>query len=393
MSLNIQDVMKANTHKKRIVFLTGTRADFGKIKPLIQAVRSSRKFEPHVFVTGMHLSKKYGETVHEVEKCGFPNVCKFRNDAKDNRQDLILANTITGFSRYCKRVQPDMIVVHGDRTEALAGAMVGAFNNVLVAHVEGGEISGTIDEHIRHAVSKMSHIHFVANNEAKRRLVQMGEHKTNIFTIGSPDLDVMTSKTFPSLAAAKRRYQFGFNHYGLAVFHPVTTERSDLPEQANAFADALVASGKNYIVIYPNNDPGSDSILGVYKKKFKSERFKLYPSIRFEYFLTLLKNADFIIGNSSAGIREAPFYGVPSINIGSRQHNRAKRAAIKSIANVGCRLQDMLRAIRQAEQKKFRFRPRMHFGVGNSSSAFLRIIEKDTFWKTNIQKQFLDIDY
>lgn len=155
----------------------------------------------------------------------------------------------------------------------------------------------------------------------------------------------------------------------------------------------MVASGKNYIVIYPNNDPGSDSILGVYKKKFKSERFKLYPSIRFEYFLTLLKNADFIIGNSSAGIREAPFYGVPSINIGSRQHNRAKRAAIKSIANVGCRLQDMLRAIRQAEQKKFRFRPRMHFGVGNSSSAFLRIIEKDTFWKTNIQKQFLDIDY
>ena len=179
---------------KKIVFLTGTRADFGKIKALIQAIENHSNFEPHIFVTGMHLLHEYGYTVIEVERSGFNNIFKYNNHTDETTMDLTLAKTITGFSEYVKTIKPDLIVVHGDRVEALAGAIVGSLNNILVAHIEGGEISGTIDELIRHSVSKLSHIHYTSNDKAKKRLLQMGELENSIFTIGSPPAAVVISK-------------------------------------------------------------------------------------------------------------------------------------------------------------------------------------------------------
>ena len=149
--------------KKKVVFLTGTRADFGKLKSLISVLQSDSKFIVDVFVTGMHLQKKYGFTVNEIIEAGFKNIFKFKNFVNDPSMEVILANTIKGFSKYIKKNKPDLIVIHGDRVEALAGAIAGAINNVLVSHIEGGEVSGTIDESIRHAVSKFSHIHFTTD--------------------------------------------------------------------------------------------------------------------------------------------------------------------------------------------------------------------------------------
>ena len=153
--------------KRKIVFLTGTRADFGKLKPLMDKVEKSDIFDCHIFVTGMHTLKKYGNTSQEVIKCKYKNIEIFDNQKNSKKQDIILANTIFGFSDYVTKLHPDMVIVHGDRVEALGGAIVGSLNNILVSHIEGGEISGTIDELIRHAVSKLSHIHFVANSDAK----------------------------------------------------------------------------------------------------------------------------------------------------------------------------------------------------------------------------------
>lgn len=155
-------------NKKKIVFLTGTRADFGKIKSLIRITQESKKYEVHIFATGMHMNSKYGATVDEIVKSGFENIYKFINHDTIENMDRTLAKTIEGFSLYVGEIKPELIVVHGDRVEALAGAIVGSLNNILVTHIEGGEISGTIDELIRHAVSKMSHIHLVANDEAKK---------------------------------------------------------------------------------------------------------------------------------------------------------------------------------------------------------------------------------
>ena len=386
--------MLAKNKKKKIVFLTGTRADFGKTKSLISVVANSRLFEPHIFVTGMHMSVKYGGTFNEVVRCGFPNIYKYINGAESGAMDLTLSNTIHGFSQYVKIIKPDLIVLHGDRAEALAGAIVGSLNNILTAHVEGGEVSGAVDEHMRHSISKMSHAHFVANTEARNRLIQMGENRGHIFVIGSPDLDVMASNTLPTLKEAKSYFEIPFEQFALAVYHPVSTEIGKLFEYAHNFVDALVDSGHNYIVVYPNNDPGTDIILEAYKQKlFNNERFRVFPSVRFEHFLTFLKNSQFVIGNSSLGIHEAPFYGIPSLNVGDRQRSRWGKKPMPGLFHVSHSKKEILNLIEKIRRKKNRFKPVRRFGAGFSSKKFIDILKNKKFWQTEIQKKFFDLDY
>ncbi|WP_100611975.1 UDP-N-acetylglucosamine 2-epimerase [Confluentibacter lentus] len=368
---------------KKIAFLTGTRADFGKMKPLIQILENHQEFEAHIFVTGMHLLQRYGYTLIEVERCGFKNISTFKNDTHEASMDLTLAKTIAGFSEFVKNIHPDLIVIHGDRVEALAGAIVGSLNNVLVAHIEGGELSGTIDELLRHATSKMSHIHFVANGKAKLLLEQMGELPESIYNIGSPDIDIMFSNTLPDLQTVKSYYNISFDVYAIAMFHPVTTEHRQMAKYAKNFVDALINSGRNYVVIFPNNDMGSQTILEAYEPILNHPNFRVFPSIRFEYFLTLLKHSSFIIGNSSAGVREAPYYGIPTINIGTRQQNRVVSNAI---INTGYQVNAILEGIK--EVKNVTINKISDFGNGNSAEAFLKVLKSESLWKTNHQKQF-----
>ncbi|MEQ3689933.1 MAG: UDP-N-acetylglucosamine 2-epimerase [Flavobacterium sp.] len=372
---------------KKILFLTGTRADFGKIKSLLQILEEHPNFEPFVFVTGMHLQKEYGYTLLEVERCGFTNIHTFENHTHETTMDLTLAKTIEGLSSYVKKCNPDMIVIHGDRVEALAGAIVGSLNNILVAHIEGGEVSGTIDELIRHSTSKMSHVHFVSNAQAKKRLVQMGELKESIFTIGSPDVDIMFSSDLPDLETAKKYYEITFDKYAIVMFHPVTTEAAYMQEYANNFVEALLKGNHNYVVVFPNNDLGSRAVLMAYEKLKNNSRFRIFPSLRFEYFLTLLKKAQFIIGNSSAGIREAPYYGLPIINIGTRQQNRAVHADIINVDYTEKSISNALKIIDSHKVQK----TNEDFGKGNSAQLFLKSLLSQDIWELNHQKQFRDI--
>jgi len=372
---------------KKILFLTGTRADFGKIKSLIQILENHQAFEVYVFVTGMHLQEEYGYTLIEIERCGFKNVHTFENHTHETTMDLTLAKTIEGLSAYVKTVTPDMIVVHGDRVETLAGAIVGSLNNILVAHIEGGELSGTVDELIRHSVSKLSHIHFVSNGDAKKRLLQMGEIASSVYKIGSPDIDMMFSKDLPNLEVVKKYYEIPFETYAIVMLHPVTTEATAIKKKAANFVAALLEDTHNYVVIYPNNDLGSQSIFDAYKSLKNNPRFRIFPSLRFEYFLTLLKNAQFIIGNSSAGIREAPYYGIPIINIGTRQQNRALNADIVNVdydkKSIGAALQNI--------DKHQVLKTTAAFGKGNSAELFLETMLNQELWEINHQKQFREL--
>lgn len=371
---------------KRIVFLTGSRADFGKIKSLIEILRGNDLFDVHLFVTGMHTLKQYGNTSFEIEKQGYQNIYKYINQNLSDTMDAVLAKTVSGFSDYVKEIEPDMIIVHGDRVEALAGSTVGSFNNVLVTHIEGGEVSGTVDELIRHAVTKMSHLHLVANDEAKKRLIQLGERPDSIFVIGSPDIDIMLSTGLPDIDKVKGYYNIPYEDYGVVLFHPVTTETSELPAQAKTFVDSLFESKKNYVVVYPNNDHGSEVILREYQRLQGHDCFKVFPSMRFEYFLSLMKNANFIIGNSSAGIREAPVYGVPSINVGTRQN---KRAIAESIVNCEYNKDAIVSAV--AEVEGLSVLPTKQFGSGSSDKKFFDILNQKDVWMRSTQKTFVDI--
>ena len=300
--------------------------------------------------------------------------------------DQVLAKTIIGFSDFVKETIPDFIIVHGDRVEALAGASVGALNNILVGHIEGGEVSGTVDELIRHAVTKLSHIHFVANNMAMERLFQLGERTDTVHVIGSPDVDVMNSNSLPKLDEVRGRYDFNYTNYSILMFHPVTTELSQLRQQIRIVVDQVIASNLNYIVIYPNNDHGTEIILEEYSRFSGLSRIKTYPSMRFEYFLTLLKNATFIIGNSSAGVREAPHFGVPAINLGTRQSNRVKS---NLVLNVEIESSSIVNIISQV--KNLSKTPEILFGNGNSAERFLEIMKSNFFWNHKTQKHFVDM--
>ena len=371
--------------RRRILFLTGTRADFGKLKPLMRRVADDPRFDYDIFVTGMHMLARYGSTVNEIRKSGLKNLHTFINQdgSVTSQMDMVLAQTVQGLGYYIRESAPDLIVVHGDRVEALAGAIVGALNNVLVAHIEGGELSGTVDELIRHAVSKLCHLHFVANDHARRRLEQMGESTEAIFVIGSPDIDVMLSPDLPALDEILERYQIPFRHYCIAIYHPVTTEQHLLEMHAEAFVQGLLDSERNFVVIAPNNDQGSDTVRLRMGRLEASPRCRMIPSMRFEHFLGLLRCADGIAGNSSAGIREAPVYGVPTINVGTRQKNRFQCASIRNVPEEASAVTSALGSLERHD-------PSWHFGRGDSAERFMQSLSAPSFWGTPRQKQFRD---
>ena len=218
------------------------------------------------------------------------------------------------------------------------------------------------------------------------RVSQLGETENSIFLIGSPDIDVMLSDRLPSIEEVKLHYEIGFEKYAILIYHSVTTELEQLSWKAAEVVDAVFASAKNYVVIYPNNDRGSKTILHEFERLKDNSRIRLLPSIRFEYFLQLLKRSEFIIGNSSAGIREAPVYGVPTINLGNRQRNRFNHS---SILNVSENSREILRAI---EIIPHRAEESLHFGKGDSARRFIRSLENPLTWRVPAQKEFFDIN-
>ena len=263
---------------------------------------------------------------------------------------------------------------------------MGSLNHILTAHIEGGEVSGTIDDTIRHAVTKLSHVHFVGNNKAKRRVINMGEKRNSVFNIGSPDMDILLSNRLPSIKFVKKRYNIKYENYGILLWHPVTSTLKLLKEDTLKLVDFVNKFNQNFVIIHPNNDPGNNIILDIYKKKLISKKYKIFKSIRFEYFVTLLKYSKFIIGNSSAGIYEAPIFGVPTINVGNRQNKRLKTRQIKDI-----KVNDLNLSKIETFIKKYKKTNMKYYGTGNADKKFAKELRRNSFWKISRQKYFSDI--
>ena len=372
--------------KKKIVFLTGTRADYGKLKPLITATKKNKKFQLIIVITGMHLKKKYGSTYIQIEK-DFSNtdIYKIYNYNKNDNMDIVLAKTIKYFGQTIKKISPDLVVIHGDRVETLAATIHCNLNNVLTCHIEGGEVSGTVDESIRHATTKLSHIHFVSNLKAKNILKRMGEVDKNIYITGSPEVDIMIGKNLPSQYEVNKRYGLKYIKYAIFLFHPVTTlKKAEIEYQCKILYGVLTKSSKNYVVILPNNDTFSTILFKFIKKLKKYKNIKILPSLRFEYYLTLLKNSEFIIGNSSSGIREAPVYGIKTINLGERQKNRTDNSFISNFKFEEKKILNAIKKIKKPKNKK-----KFIFGKGGSARKFINVLNKKSFWLTSRQKYFV----
>jgi len=369
---------------KHITFVTGTRADYGKLEPLIVAARD-QGCHVSIFITGMHLLERYGLTKIEVMRLKGVVFHEFQNHAYGKNQDIILSNTICGFSSYVDLAKPDLVIVHGDRVEALACAIVCATKYVRCGHIEGGEISGTIDEALRHCNTKLAHHHFVSSNAAAKRVQRLGEGPASIHVIGSPELDYHKKLSGICLSTVKNKYEIKFNNYGICIFHPVTSELGRVKRQANLLFDSLIQSRKNFIVLLPNNDPGSEEIIEKIQT-LPPEYFRVLPSMRFSYFSELLRNASCIIGNSSTGVREAPFLGVPSLDFGSRQNGRCKSFSITHANDSDSH--NILEFLDTKWDK--RMSPNFEFGDGNAANKFVTAISQENFWDQNLQKQFCD---
>ena len=367
---------------KRLLFVTGTRADFGKLEPLAKAAQDAG-FLISFFITGMHMMKRYGETRLEVKRFVGADFFEFVNQREGDALDFILSKTILGFSDFVHEHRPDLVIIHGDRVEALAASIVCAMRYIRSAHVEGGEVSGTIDESIRHCNTKLCATHFVSSESAKARVLALGESPEHVFNIGSPELDTHARPSGVSIEEVKARYAIPFDDYGIAVFHPVTSERNTIGAQAASLFGALEASGNCFVVIAPNNDPGTEDIFAVLEK-LPAERFRLIPSMRFNYFSELMKNAAVMVGNSSAGVREAPFLGLPSLDVGTRQNNRAQADSVTvcsafDTVTIATFLRSHWAARASTDQA---------YGQGLASAQFVSVLEQAVYWNQPQQKAF-----
>ena len=368
-----------------LLFVTGTRADFGKIEPLATAARDAGH-KVTFYVTGMHMMERYGMTKIEVNRVAGVEVVEFENQSEGDRQDQVLARTVTSFANYLHASDHDLVLVHGDRVEALACALVCATNYIRCAHIEGGEVSGTIDEIFRHCNTKLAWAHFVSSEQAKQRVCAMGEEPASVFLIGSPELDTHLRPSGVTLSQVKERYAIPFEDYGIVVFHPVTSEQDTIGAQARALFTALEKSGRNFVVILPNNDPGSPHIFRAIEDLDKGQ-FRALASMRFAYFSELLRNAAFLVGNSSAGVREAPFIGIPSLDIGTRQTNRSQA---QSVSHADAYDQARILGVLDTDWGK-RFERHSGFGSGSAADNFVACLNDPAFWERGLQKNFRDL--
>jgi len=337
--------------KRKILFITERRADYSRLKPIMKAVKKSKKLKPLLLVTGIHLLKHFGETKKVIERDGLKIdavLPMFSEKDEDSGASMVkgMGRAILGMADIFSRLKPDIIFSGFDIGANFAAAITGMHMNIHVCHIQGGEVSGTVDEVIRHGITKFAHVHFPATAKSARRIIKLGENPNYVFNVGSPSLDTIKSISY----AAKEEI---FKKYGLDpgkkliifIQHPVTTEVDLVVKQINLSIKSIGAVNKKYgtqvIAVYTNNDAGGRRIISELKKS----GIKVLPHIVYEDFLNLMKRADVLVGNSSSGIHEAPSFGLPVVNIGSRQQFRERG---RNVIDAGHNISEIKRAIEKA---------------------------------------------
>ena len=313
---------------RKICYITGTRADFGLMTNALHAIEQDSNLDLEIVVTGMHLLPKYGNTHKEISNSGFKIVGKVEVDlsgASGSQMSIALGEQIIGITRVLEANEPDVILLLGDRGEMLAGAIVGVHLNIPVVHIHGGERSGTIDEPIRHAISKLSHYHFVTTQQSRDRLVKMGEIPDNIFITGAPGLDEVINSTFVDRKTVMDKYNLDHvKDFVMVLFHPVVQELLESGTQVKIILDALLKFEIQILILMPNSDAGSDSISDVINQYSDSKNVEIIKHAPRLDYLSLIRESLVLVGNSSSGIIEAASFGTYVLNIGNRQKHRER---------------------------------------------------------------------
>lgn len=381
------------TRKKKIAVITGSRADYGLLCWVMKEIRARENLLLIPFVTGAHLDPKWGGTVSQIRADGFSELIEVPASPADTSRHGIcssMADTITAFSAQFQQHRPDLLLLLGDRFEIMAAAMAALVHNIPIGHIGGGEISeGAIDNSIRHSLSKLSHFHFVISPKCASRLRQLGEEPWRIHVVGSPRLDYIHTHQFKSREELSSKLGIKFEkHLALVIFHPATLDRADAAVQVRELCRAMEDNDLEYFILPPNIDTGSEEVLHELRTHAgKHENSIISPTLDMSYYLAILKHCDLMIGNSSAGIVEAPLFELPVVNVGDRQKGRDCMRNVIHCSNAAA---DIGRAIRHAIAPGFR--PSLKnmgndYGDGHSSRRIADIISALTLDEINRPKK------
>ena len=385
--------------KRKMCVVTGTRAEYGLLYWIIKGIHDDPDLELQLIVTGMHLSPEFGLTVQEIERDGFPIAERVEMLLSSDTEEGIAMSMglgLIGFANAYQRLQPDIVLVLGDRYEILAAAAAAVPFRIPVAHIHGGESTeGAMDEQFRHAITKMSHLHFPATQEYANRIIQMGEAPERVFCYGAPGLDNIMKLSLldkPDLVA-----ELGLpadQPLGVVTYHPVTLEGTSAVAQVTELLQAL----KNLTEIYwvftlPNSDTGGRGIITAIRNFVDEfpQRGKAFTSLGQVRYLSLLKHAAVMVGNSSSGIIEAPSFHLPVVNIGSRQQGRIRAANVIDVPE--CQQSAITQAIEKAFSAKFKAALQgmaNPYGTGDASMNIFHTLKTLLESKIMTQKRFRD---
>jgi len=380
---------------KKVAIVTATRAEYGILVPLINAVNKHPMLELQLYVTGTHLSPKYGNTINEIENDRFPifeqvPILENGNTAYD--VSCTMANALKGFAKCFHDNRADIIIILGDRTEMLGVASAAMNEQIPIAHICGGEITeGAVDDCVRHAISKMSYLHFTSTQEYQKRVIQMGEEPERVYNVGSLSTENILHTNLMSEEEIKKFVDIDMNtKYAVVTFHPVTLEQNTAEIQTIELCKAMEKNNDYFFLLTKANaDVGGNTVNRILQNFVSNNKTKakLVASLGMKRYLSAVKFASFVLGNSSSGIIEAPVLGTPTVNIGDRQRGRIM---VESIINCEPDSKDISRAIKIAGSMTHK--PTLIYGDGHTSE---KIIEKliEFFKHDNVQlkKRFYDL--
>jgi len=385
--------------KKKICVVTGSRADYGILYPLLKQLKIYGKFNLQIVVTGMHLCPEFGSTYREIEKDGFRINAKVNSNlVRDSAVDISksIGTTCSGFADTLKRLKPDLVVVLGDRFEIFAAVIPAFIAKIPIAHIHGGELTeGAMDDAFRHSITKMSYYHFTSTQEYRKRVIQLGESPERVFNVGALGVDNCMALKFRSRQELENELKFKFGaKTALVTFHPATLDEESPLKQFNELLKALDAfADLRVIFTLPNADPNGRVIIKAINKYVKNNPSRAYAfaSLGRVNYLSILNQVDLVIGNSSSGIIEAPSFGKPTVNIGIRQKGRIMAG---SVINCQARKKNIATAIKKALSPSFISlcqRIKNPYGDGKTAKRIVRIISEHINNIHHIRKVFKDI--
>ena len=375
---------------RRIVYISGTRADYGIMESVLERIAQHPNLEVEVVATGMHLMKEFGYTFKGIKNSLTVHALNavYESDEKESMAKFI-GKFILILTDKLREIKPDLILLLGDRSEMLAGAIVGAYLTIPVVHLHGGDVTLTVDELARHAITKLAHLHLVATKRSAERVIKMGEETWRTRIVGAPGLDMILKRGLLDKEEVFNKLMLDpTKNTILVIQHPVTTEMERAAEQMVETMEAIKELGYQAIVIYPNADAGGRRIIRVIKRYGNLPFIHPYTNLERYIYLSLMRHVNVMVGNSSSGIIEAPSLGLPVVNIGTRQKGRERG---KNIIDVGYKRNEIKTAIRKALNEQ-RFLKQVKkcqnpYGDGNAGKRIVDILSKVKITSKLVQKK------